>query len=743
MTVSRRLLPVCLVSLVAAVGVGSGHATAQAPVGVYLAVASPLTSEAVTRIDNTLAAKFGKLADAGAGTVGVAIFDFNPTDKPAAGANYGASYDLAAVIAKQRGRATTVAYIHDKVSGHAVLPVLACQQIIVGPKAALGEVVGPGEPSLTGVPEASYATIVGESRPTFVAVARKMFDKNVQLRQGKKGPADWFVDLRTPPGARPGVSVTDTAALAAAPDGQLGLFTGPQLRDLGLATGSADTRRELLDLFNLPAAIARDDLSGGRLPVAYRFTVRGAIDSGVKESVGRIVADAARNGATHVLLQLDAGGGDPQAARELAEKLIEVQAGESGLKVIAFVPDRAPDTAAIVALGCSEIVMSRRTKDAAEATTPAEFGDFDTQAGKQMRADNAKFWADSLHELADRQGYPALVVEGFVNPDLTVLRVHKKADARVKRFVTQAEYDADALKKDAREFDLEKQVKARGQLLKLTAEQAEEYGLARFTTESRDQAEVLTKLGLDPTKVKDATPAWLDRLADFLKNPLVTVLLVVIGFTGLILEMKVPGTTVPGIVAALCFILVFWAHTQFSGQVAVLAGLLFILGLVLVMLEVFVFPGFGVPGIVGIALMLGSLGLATLGSSDGPVPTTGAEWVRLGYKMTEYLFGMIFAVALAFTIARYLPNIPYANRMVLAPPGDGSTAEAAAMMPGAAQAAGLLGAVGVAVTVLRPAGSVRFGDDFVDVVSDGGFVPAGTRVRVVEVEGNRIVVAEV
>ena len=734
MTAPRQSL-CALFGLLAAAGVARG----QSADGVYVSVPSPLTSEAVTRIDNTLAAKLAKPA---AGPV-VAIFDFNPGDKPAAGANYGASLDLQAAIAKQRGKAATVAYVHDKVSGHAVLAVLACQQIVVGPRGQLGEIVGPGETPLTGLQETNYAAIVGESRPAFAAVARKMFDKNVQLRKGKKGTADWFVDLRDRAAmTKAGVVVTDTAPLAAAPDGQLGSFTAGPMRDLGLASGSAESRRELLDVYNLPASVARDDLAGGRPPVAVRYTIRGAIDSGVKEAVGRIVADAARNNVTHVLLQLDAGGGDPQAARELAEKLIEAQAGESGLRVVAFIPDRAPDTAAIVALGCSEIVMSRR-KDAGDGAPQAELGDFDTAAGKQMQGENAKFWADSLRDLADRQGYPPLLAEGFVNRELSVLRVHKKTDIRVQRFFTQAEVDADAAKGDGREFVVEKQVKATGQLLKLTADQAAEYGLTRFTTDTRDQTEVLTKLGLDPTKVRDATPAWLDRLAEFLKNPLVTVLLVVIGFTGLILEMKVPGTTVPGIVAALCFILVFWAHTQFSGQVAVLAGLLFILGLVLVMLEVFVLPGFGVPGIVGIVLMLGSLGLATLGSSEGPVPTTQAAWVQLGFKMTEYLFGMIFAVALAFTIARYLPNIPYANRMVLAPPGDGPTAEAAARMPGAAQAAGLLGAIGVAVTVLRPAGSVRFGDDFVDVVSDGGYVPAGTRVRVVEVEGNRIVVAEV
>ena len=108
--------------------------------------------------------------------------------------------------------------------------------------------------------------------------------------------------------------------------------------------------------------------------------------------------------------------------------------------------------------------------------------------------------------------------------------------------------------------------------------------------------------------------------------------------------------------------------------------------------------------------------------------------------MAQFLFAMIAGLSLAFFLVRYLPNIPGANRLALAPPeetpdrGD---------VPGARQAASLLGAVGMTVTVLRPAGSVRIGEDFVDVVSEGGYLPAGSRVQVVEVEGNRVVVREV
>ena len=701
--------------------------------GLFVTVPNPITSEGYTRIKNRIDAARSKPET----RPGVIVFDFNPNDKDAATVDPGVCYDLADYVAKLTD-VPTVAYVHQKLSGYAVLPALACKQLVCGPKGVLGEVVAVGDAAPRPSQIGGYNDIVGAAHPAYLAVARKMADRDVQLRKGRRGATEWYVDLRDRKKFEAdGVTVTDTAALPAAPDGRIGLFTATQLRDLGLSQRTLDTRRDVLEAFGLPPSVLREDNTSGKAPLAYRFTLVGAVDAGMKESTARIVADAVRNKATLFFLTLELTGGDPQAARELAEKFVELQQGEDGLRIVAFVPDTAPDTGFIVALGCSEIVMSKRKDVGDGAATEATLGDFETSAGKQMLGSNLDFWRGSLRDLADRQGYPPLLIDALLQPELGVVQVRKKTDRRVKRLILESEVAANAT-----EWVVEKTVKGKGVPFKLTASLAEELGVARFTTERRDPAELYAKYGIDPAKVRDGTPAWLDMFANFLRMGPVTVLLVVIGFTGLMLELKVPGTTVPGIVAALCFILVFWAHTQFSGQVAVLGALLFILGLVLVLMEVFVLPGFGVAGIAGIVLMLSALGLATVGLADGGLPSSGDDWVRLGSKMSQYLFGLMGSVALAFGIARYLPHMPYANRMMLPPPGEQfrRTAEA---MPGVAEAASLLGAVGLTMTVLRPAGSVQFGDQYIDVVSDGSFIEAGARVQVVEVEGTRIVVRQV
>jgi membrane-bound ClpP family serine protease len=302
--------------------------------------------------------------------------------------------------------------------------------------------------------------------------------------------------------------------------------------------------------------------------------------------------------------------------------------------------------------------------------------------------------------------------------------------------VTKEELDADRQQAEPRWVN-EGQVKAAGQLLELTAAKAKDYGIARYVVDNpRNLQELYALYGLG--KVQEAPPDWLEKLAIFLGDPVVAMFLVIIGVTCLILELKMPGIGVPGVIAALCFVLFFWA--QWNGQVTLLAVLLFLLGLVMIGIEVFILPGFGVTGISGILLVLAGLGLATVDR----MPQTSQEWVSFGQTLTTFGFGLIVATAAAFTVARYLPNIPYANRLVLAPPGEKEGVEDASAASGVGEnLVALLGAVGTAATVLRPAGMARFGDAYVDVVTEGGFVPAGARVQVIEIEGTRVVVKEV
>ncbi len=688
--------------------------------GLFVAVANPITSEVVQRIKNQVEPRQNTRP------VRTVVFDFNPGGKDASNANFGACYELAEVIGKLRANANTVAFVRAGVSGHTVLPVLACKEIAMSKEAKLGSILIEGIPPLDEFKRSGYQ-ILTEDRKAQWAAIRKMFDSNVDLGYGvlKQGGTPWYVDRTN---AKEVAMIAGTPAdVAGAQPGQVAAFSADQARKIELCKVVLEkgTRAELAEAYNLSASSTQEDVLNGRNPDAYRYTLKGSVDGAMRESLGRILQDIKRKKGNVLILTLECSGGDLKTARDLADDLRKAQTGDDGILIVAYIPDSAPDSATFIAFGCTDIVMSKR-KDAGDEATESVLGDFD----QLLRGnENLDAHRQSLRELAELRSIPGILIDGLFDKNLVIHRVRGTNGHR--RLMPEAEFEVEKNKGWASEGV----VKGRGQLLKLNATRAEELGVARFTTENREPAEVYAFYGLEASRVKEVTPGVLDRFADFLRLPVVTVLLVVIGFTGLILELKVPGLTVPGIIAALCFILVFWAQSRFSGEMFVLALLIFILGLILVAMEIFVFPGFGAPGIFGVLCMLAGLGLVTFDK----VPQTSTEWGLLGVKMSQYMFGMIGSFVLAFLIARFLPKVPYANRLMLSPPSDQVSKD----LPGGEEAANLLGAIGTANTALRPAGVVRFGDKFVDVVSDGGFIPAGTRVQVFTVEGTRIVVKEV
>jgi membrane-bound ClpP family serine protease len=613
--------------------------------------------------------------------------------------------------------------------------------------AELGQIVGEAVPAFTADDSKKliYEKVLKDmNRTALSAVVRKMYDANVKLRKGrsKKPPNEQVffdsaglekLDIIGDPAKWPVVD--------GAPDGQVALYPTSALQDMGLVKSTAADREEVAAIYGITGP--GEDPLGDLVADVYYWKLRGDIDGGTKDSLLRVLRDVRSKGGNVLILEINVGGHDLVAARAVADELRAAQTAEQPVKIVAFITESAPAAGTVVALGCNEIVMFRGQPDDLGVPREAEIGDFEQYLKKTANPGEVDANRESIRELARSQGYNPLLIDGMFKSELEILRASRTATANRKQLLTREQFLADneAAKAEAartgRPADLwneDKVIKAPGQLLKLNATLATEVRLASAIVDQPGVAAVTSAFGWP--EAKDPDPGWLDKFAEFLRMPVVTVLIVVIGFTGLILELKVPGLTVPGIIAALSFILVFWAHSKFSGQTFVLALLLFLLGLVLIGIEIFVLPGFGACGIFGILCMLAGLGLVTVDK----VPQTGQEWGTLGIRVSRYLFAMMGAMGLAILIARYLPKLPGGSRLMLSAPPETTSAET---LPGGAEAAELLGAMGTTNTPLRPAGVVKFGEKFVDVVSDGGFIPAGIRVQVIQVEGTRIVVKEV
>jgi membrane-bound ClpP family serine protease len=651
------------------------------------------------------------------------VYDFNPNGAPCASNDYGVNYNLAKFLLNDPSlqNVTTIAFVRSEVTGHRVLPVLACKEIVMADKGKLGPVLhdhGLLEPS-----EKDFYEYLARRRGLFPAVVLKMLDKDVVLMRGKLKDDPWYIDARrrdeevkkgfVPERLVPGIA-----------QGQTEGYSPKRADELGLVKRQLESPLEIQEAYNLRWANPWEDAE--RPPVAGRLRLSGSVSPGMKEEIQQSIRQAVARKTNLFILQLDCRGGDVHAARQIADffSTLRDDEGKETVTTVAYIAKDAGYTATIIALGCREIILH---KDA----HLGQLEDLFKRHDDNFRKNTA--WSLNLPELAKQQGYAPLLAQGFVDPDVVIhLAEHKQNIGQFKAMEPEA-ID------QSKEWANRGPIKEKGQLLTLDSSQAQQLGLARAVYDgSADNLVTWLKERYGVKEIPEIPLGWLHHVATFLRSPEVSYLLVIIGIAGLILELKIPGFGLPGVLAAICFVLYFWAHSQqMSGSLTMLAVLLFLLGLILIGVEVFLVPGLGITGISGIILLIVSLGLVTLVKK----PETTHEWIEFGTTLTTLGFCLVAAVTGAIVAAWYLPHIPWANRLVLAPPvgAVGGLEEE----PRGPDYTALLGTIGEAATTLRPAGKARFGDDYLDVVAEGSYVTAGTRVQVVEVEGNRIVVKEV
>jgi membrane-bound serine protease (ClpP class) len=168
--------------------------------------------------------------------------------------------------------------------------------------------------------------------------------------------------------------------------------------------------------------------------------------------------------------------------------------------------------------------------------------------------------------------------------------------------------------------------------------------------------------------------------------------------------------------------------------------MLFLLGVAFMAVELFVVPGSVVAGLVGVVLMLVSLIMVTQGFL---VPETrGQVHILAGTLAMIFVSGVVFVVAAVF-ISRHFGTLPLFRRLTLAPPEPVAAAIGAGGAEGGPDPGVRVGDEGIAHSLLRPGGKARFGQRWLDVLTDGDFIPRGSRVRVVRIQGNQIVVVQV
>ncbi len=264
-----------------------------------------------------------------------------------------------------------------------------------------------------------------------------------------------------------------------------------------------------------------------------------------------------------------------------------------------------------------------------------------------------------------------------------------------------------------------------GKLLTLTTAEAVKLGYAQ---EVDDWSGLMADLGLAGAPVMEARVNWAERVVRFLSNPMVAPFLLSLGFLGLIAEIKTPGLGLAGLAGILALSLFFGSHLILG-----LAGLedliLFGIGIVLIGVEIFIIPGFGLFGILGGVGVLAGVYMSLIGS----VPTI-PDFAQAGAILSTSLLIILITT---WALLRHLPRSTRLAKsgVFLLTKGDRSEGWASAT-----PRPDLVGREGTALTDLRPAGTVLIGEERVDAVSESAWIEEGTDIRVVSSEGYRLVV---
>jgi len=482
----------------------------------------------------------------------------------------------------------------------------------------------------------------------------------------------------------------------------------------------------LLALFALQGKfIAAQDAPGeADSPAVVVIPMEGLIDKGLYDSLVRRVEESKAYDPALLVFHIDTYGGLVDAAIEITDEI----GGLDEPKTVAFVPTKAYSAGAMIAMGAREIVLTPNASigDAAPVTQSPE--------GPQIVGEKAQSPVRSIfRKYAQRNGYPEALVESMVTPELEVIEVTWK-DGTVE-YMLAGEFEDLA---EAEKADVEKSrtVVREGEILTLTASEAEEYGIARFVVADID--EMLEKYSLTGARLVTLEVNWSEAMVRWLNDPRIASVILLLGILGVYMEFKVPGFGLPGIVGIICFA-TFFGSKHLSGMAAYWEILLFVVGLVLLGVEIFVIPGFGVAGFLGITFIILGLVLALIPANITLAPLDVDFLARAG---AYFIATLVAAFIIGAVLAKWLPRTPVVGKFYLGEPEPQAVAHAEGAILTSGKK-GLIGKIGRAETPLRPAGRAKIGGEYYDVTTQGDMVARGEEIEVIKVRGNNIIVKSI
>jgi membrane-bound serine protease (ClpP class) len=496
------------------------------------------------------------------------------------------------------------------------------------------------------------------------------------------------------------------------------------------------------------------------------------IDDGILVLVNRAIAEA--HGAEAIIFIIDTPGGRLDSAIEITKSILKAPC-----RTIAYVEGMGAISAgAIISYSCDDIFMAPASTIGASQVVqmPVMPGIGEVQPASEKET---SFLRSKIAALGEEKGHNPALGMAMVDKDIELIAVprgdgtfdvyatnagqtgNKSSGAAaltdiVEKIEESTQFDLGPLKefveglggsKDTGPTKGEEAVQAAiasgmegahivvgpDKLLTLTPDEAIKYRLAKLEYRTLDN--LLRGEGLEDMRRVDLELTWSEELFRWLTSPYVSSILLMLGFGGLYVEIRTPGFGLPGIVGIVAFALFFGARSVI-GLSDWIDLLLVLVGLILIAIEVFVLPGFGIAGVLGILSLMAGLYLSFT-FSDFSFSDYSWSYDRLrdaGKTVTLTTVGLCVVTALVWKL---FPHTPAYGRLVLAEAQDAKEGYSVQSEQDRETSIGLRG---VATSMLRPAGRGRFGDKTYQVVSRAEFIEDGTPITIVEVEGNRYVV---
>lgn len=741
----------------------------EGPAARLVTIPLPLTGDDDQTVKGTLQRAIDQLlrenANAGRGNGRpVLVLEFTPSTRATLPDGRGTDFTRALALSnflasEEMAAVKTVAFLPRSIKGHALLAVIACEEIAMAPDAELGEAAAdesPDRPVEEGIVNA-YRNRATSRRTVPPALAVGWVDRRVEVHRVESEDQIDLVLGKDLPEVERERTIVDQELLI--PAGVLGLQKGRQGRELGYVKYLAADHNALARVLRVDVAVLQE--TGG---IAEQWNpividINGVITPRTVKRVETLIgSEIDEQEVNWIAFRIDSTGGELNQCLLLANTIAALDPNE--VRTVAYVPANASGGAALVALACDQLVMQpgasvgggyeslpdravRRPRAADNGNDPRQVRPpQDRPARDERRRDRRRDQrreAEQREEiaaaissiestLAESTGRSKSLLAAVIDPELRVFQYTHRETAE-QLLMSEAEA---ASMPDAQAWNVGQEITSPGKSLRLGAEAAAELGIAWRVIDSIDDLSAL--YGFEE-ELRVAEPNWVFEFIEALRSRQFAMLLLMIGFLGIYIELNMPGVGFGGFIATLAFVLFFWSRFT-AGTADLLEVMLFVSGILCLLLEVFVLPGVGIFGFGGAVLVLSSLVLA---SQTFVIPKTAGQMAELRGSLGMLAGAFAGLVVGGIVLRRYLPHTPLFRRMQLAP-ATGADAIDLDNREAVADYAYLVGKIGTATTDLLPSGRAEIDGELVDVIAECDAVDRGATIQVVSARANRVLV---